>query len=140
MSWSYSGDPGASDLDEVRFLIGDTDTDDQQLSDEEINYLLTSTGSVQAAALEAARSLWAKYSRMVDQKTGDIDIKYSQRKDAYAALIRQLQLGMLPVPYAGGISEDDKQVDEADSDVVQPAFTRGMMEYDGTDSEDQNDV
>lgn len=140
MSWSYSGDPGASDLDEVRFLIGDTDTDDQQLSDEEINYLLTSTGSVQAAALGAARSLWAKYSRMVDQKTGDIDIKYSQRKDAYAALIRQLQLGMLPVPYAGGISEDDKQVDEADSDVVQPAFTRGMMEYDGTDSEDQNDV
>ena len=140
MSWSYSGDPGASDLDEVRFLIGDTDTDDQQLSDEEINYLLTSTGSVQAAALGAARSLWAKYSRLVDQKTGDIDIKYSQRKDAYAALIRQLQLGMLPVPYAGGISEDDKQVDEADSDVVQPAFTRGMMEYDGTDSEDQNDV
>jgi hypothetical protein len=140
VSWSYSGDPGASDLDEVRFLIGDTDTDDQQLSDEEINYLLTSTGSVQAAALGAARSLWAKYSRMVDQKTGDIDIKYSQRKDAYAALIRQLQLGMLPVPYAGGISEDDKQVDEADSDVVQPAFTRGMMEYDGTDSEDQNDV
>jgi hypothetical protein len=140
VSWSYSGDPGASDLDEVRFLIGDTDTDDQQLSDEEINYLLTSTGSVQAAALEAARSLWAKYSRLVDQKTGDIDIKYSQRKDAYAALIRQLQLGMLPVPYAGGISEDDKQVDEADSDVVQPAFTRGMMEYDGTDSEDQNDV
>ena len=140
MSWSYSGDPGASDLDEVRFLIGDTDTTDQQLSDEEITYLLTSAGSVKAAALEAARSLWAKYSRMVDQKTGDIDIKYSQRKDAYAALIRQLQLGMLPVPYAGGISEDDKQVDEADSDVVQPAFTRGMMEYDGTDSEDQNDV
>ena len=140
MSWSYSGDPGASDLDEVRFLIGDTDTDDQQLSDEEIAYLLTSTGSVTAAALGAARSLWAKYSRLVDQKTGDIDIKYSQRKDAYAALIRQLQLGMLPVPYAGGISEDDKQVDEADSDVVQPAFTRGMMEYDGTDSEDQNDV
>jgi hypothetical protein len=140
VSWSYSGDPGASDLDEVRFLIGDTDTDDQQLSDEEINYLLTSTGSVQAAALGAARSLWAKYSRMVDQKTGDIDIKYSQRRDNYAALIKQLQIGMLPVPYAGGISEDDKQVDEADSDVVQPAFTRGMMEYDGTDSEDQNDV
>ena len=27
--WNYSGDPAASDLDAVRYLIGDTDGQDQ---------------------------------------------------------------------------------------------------------------
>jgi len=128
VTWTYSGNPGASDLDEVRFLIGDTDTNDQQLSDEEITYLLSAFGSPARAALESARGLLAKYSRFVDQKTGDIDIKFSQRRAAYAALVQQLQLGMLPVPYAGGISESDKEVDELDDDRVAPAFTVRMME------------
>ena len=39
MSWEYQG-PSASDKDEVRFLIGDTDVEDQLLSDEEIQYLV----------------------------------------------------------------------------------------------------
>jgi hypothetical protein len=29
MAWSYSGNPGASNLDLIRFLIQDTDTTDQ---------------------------------------------------------------------------------------------------------------
>ena len=29
MAWSYSGDPDSSALDSVRFLVGDTDTNDQ---------------------------------------------------------------------------------------------------------------
>lgn len=39
MSWTYSGDPSNSDLDETRFTIGDTDTDSQILTDEEVLYL-----------------------------------------------------------------------------------------------------
>ncbi len=41
MSWTYSGNPTASALDEVRFLITDTDqTKPYTLSNEEINYAL----------------------------------------------------------------------------------------------------
>jgi len=140
MTWTYS-DPSGSDLDAVRFKIGDTDSTDEQLSDEEINYLLTSTGSVDRAAIAAARSLLAKYSRLCDQRTGDISISYSQRRDSYAALVRQLQLGMIPTPYAGGISDDDKQVDEDDDDRVKPAFEVGMMEFNSDrDVETEDDV
>jgi len=34
--------------------------------------------------------------------------------------------------YAGGISKSDKQLDEADSDRVQPRFKRGQFEFPGT--------
>lgn len=140
MTWSYSGNPGASDRDQVRFLIGDTDTNDQQLTDEEINFLIADKGSANRAALEAARSLQSKYSRLCDQRTGKVDTKYSQRRSAYAALVRRLQLNLGPVPYAGGISDGDKQIDEDDSDRVKPAFQVGMMEHNGTEVETEDDV
>lgn len=37
-----------------------------------------------------------------------------------------LSLGTAPVLYAGGISISDKEVDEADSDLVKPSFYRGL--------------
>lgn len=140
MSWTYSGDPGANDKDLIRFLIGDTDSADEQLSDEEIAYLLTEYTAPKRAALEAARSLQAKYSRLCDQRTGDISISYSQRRDSYAALVRDLQRGMMGTPYAGGISAADKDSDEGDSDRVKPAFAVEMMANPGSGVEREDDV
>lgn len=45
MSFSYSGDPTSSDLDECRFLLGDTDSENPILQDEEIAYLISDAGS-----------------------------------------------------------------------------------------------
>lgn len=130
MSWSYSGDPSASTLDEVRFLIGDTDIDDQQLSDEEITYLLAEYESALPAAIAAAEGIAAKYARLVDQKTGDIDVKFSQRAAHYSQLAADLRrkIGILAEPYVGGISVSDTEIDKDDDDVVQPAFEVGMMD------------
>ena len=44
MSFSYSGDPHSSKLDECRFLLGDTDTNNPIMQDEEIEYLITEAG------------------------------------------------------------------------------------------------
>ena len=44
MSWNYSGNPADSTLDEVRFLIGDTDANAPIMQDEEIGYLITEYG------------------------------------------------------------------------------------------------
>jgi hypothetical protein len=38
--WSYGGDPAASELDELRFLIQDTDADFKLLADAELQYLI----------------------------------------------------------------------------------------------------
>ena len=42
MSWTYSGDPSSSELDECRFLISDTDEASPILQDEEIRYIIES--------------------------------------------------------------------------------------------------
>jgi hypothetical protein len=45
MSWSYSGNPQSSTRDECRFLIGDTNEKMPIMQDEEIDYLITTTGN-----------------------------------------------------------------------------------------------
>lgn len=41
MSWSYSGDPSKSKLDECRFIIGDTNESSPIMQDEEILYIIS---------------------------------------------------------------------------------------------------
>lgn len=45
MSFSYSGDPSSSLLDECRFILGDTDKDSPIMQDEEIKYLIAQSNS-----------------------------------------------------------------------------------------------
>ena len=45
MSFSYSGDPSASTLDEARFLIGDTNESAPIMQDEEILYIIDTYGA-----------------------------------------------------------------------------------------------
>ena len=115
----------------MRFLIGDTDTCDQQMSDKEIEYLLISEGSVDDAAILAAETLAAKYSRLVDEQVGAVRISYSQRSKRYSEIantIKSRVAGQGAAPYCGGISKSDKQVDECDTDRVEPSFTRDLHE------------
>lgn len=44
MSWSYSGDPSSSAIDEARFMLMDTNEASPIFSDEEIQYLITKYG------------------------------------------------------------------------------------------------
>ena len=76
MAFSYSGNPGASSLDEIRFLIGDTDTSSQLLSNEEITYLLNAYLDPYAAAVACVVSLIAQASRSVEEskKVGDLSL------------------------------------------------------------------
>lgn len=43
MSFSYGGKPGESEVDTIRFMIGDTIEEGALLQDEEINYILQET-------------------------------------------------------------------------------------------------
>ena len=44
MSFTYSGDPSKSQLDECRFLLGDTNEKSPIMQDEEINYIIAQYG------------------------------------------------------------------------------------------------
>lgn len=47
MSWSYSGNPASSKMDECRFLLGDTNEYAPIMQDEEIQYILDTFGGNQ---------------------------------------------------------------------------------------------
>lgn len=92
MTWTYAGDPSANTRDEVRYLIGDTDSTDEQISDEEIAYHLTQNNDNSlAAAVDAAEAIAAKYARRVNREVGDMRIESEKLMSHYADLARRLQ-------------------------------------------------
>lgn len=95
MTWTYSGDPGSSTRDEVRFLIQDTDTTDRLLSNEEINYLITAYGDPYSAAIAAVVSLIASAARSEEESksVGDLSLsrKAGARLQQWEALKRHLE-------------------------------------------------
>ena len=125
MTWTYTlATLATTPKDQVRLMIEDTDTTDQQLQDEEIQFFLTQEGSVSRTAARCAETLAAKYARQADRKVGDMSLSASQRSKAYlelAARIRQ-QARINVAPYAGGISAGDKEANAADTDRVSPSF------------------
>lgn len=138
MTWTYSGDPSSTNLDAVRFLIGDTDTNDQQLQDAEVEWLLTENGSVYNAAAAGCETLAAKYARKVDKAVGDLRLAAQQKFEHYRDLAVTLRsrTAKLAMPFAGGISVASKLAYEANSDRVAPAFTRSLHENGGTSTDD----
>lgn len=140
MTWTYAPDFTTS-RDKIRLEIGDTDTTDQLLSDEEIAYFAgkysvsTESGLLLAAA-RCCEAIAAELARRVDISRSlggeKIDKKAHQAYEHYQTLTTTLREKAVAVagvsPFAGGISRDSKDTYEEDSDRVEPAFTRELHE------------
>ena len=145
MTWTYSGDPADSARDAVRFLLGDTDTTNQRVTDEEIAYALTQTANdTYGAAAYCARALVGKYANMVDTDFESVGVKYSQLRENYSALAIRLDAQAkrygskgLGVPAAGGISVSAMDAADELSDRVQPKFKRDQFAWPGRDVSDE---
>jgi hypothetical protein len=133
MSWSYSGNPSSTPLDEVRFLTSDTDqTKPWTLQDEEIQYAITlySGASPQigdnllAAAVCAETALGKLRGIPGRKKVGDLERDYSATfkfyQDLATTLRNRANLKGVRI-YAGGISRSEKQANDSDTDRVLPA-------------------
>jgi hypothetical protein len=142
MAWTYSGDPSSSTRDAVRFLIGDTDTTDQLLQDEEIDYILSLRTNVHLAAAECAGAISAKFSRYASKSVGDLRISYGDRKRQYDELVRQLRrrANLAVAPVCTSISVSDKEGNEEDTDLVKPAIKIGMHDNKYVTSETDTEV
>ena len=134
MSWSYSGNPADSSLDKVRFLIGDTDTTDQLLTDEEINYTISeSGGSIYQSAHDAAYAIASKFARMASSTSvGDMSISYSDRGASFYTVANEmLLLGARRQPPTPWISPQN--IVRATDKVIPPEngteFYTGQTDY-----------
>lgn len=120
MTFSYD-DALSTDVDVVRFLLQDTTQSGAELSDEEITYWVTSSGSAGQAALACARALHMKYSRLVDREIGDMRIWYGQKAKAWNQAISQLEkTASVTSPLEIYVAGQSKQ--EALDDAQNPAI------------------
>lgn len=115
MTWSYDNtnldvDTSSGRLNIVRFLLGDTDTNDQKLQDEEIYFSINLSGNnVYSSASFCATSLSAKYASLVDTTLDNaITVKYSGLKSQYSDLAIKLdsqakKVGAVLGVKAGGV-------------------------------------
>ena len=136
MAWSY--DP--TDLDNttasgrlniVRLLVGDTDTVDQQVQNEEITFGLSENGdNIYLSASWIARAISSKYSRLVTTSlSGALSSDYSDLAKQYQTLADQLEyqgktngasVGIL----AGGITKTQIEGVRANTNRIEGSFRR----------------
>lgn len=136
MAFTYDPANLASSLkDQVRLKIGDTETVKvayQLLQDEEIEFILSeSSDNILVASIECVKNIIGKLSKVADQKTGDIATWFTKRCNEFRELLKILMIEYATnygVAYAGGISIEDKQEQESDTDRVEPSFSLGFMD------------
>ena len=131
MTWTYSGDPATNARDSIRFLVGDTDTNDQLVTDE-VTGSDTATTDLYTVAYRVMLAIASKFSRLANQAIGDMRVDLSQKADNARTQAEQLRVlagreNLVPVPYAGGISVSDKRIDRDNADRVDPFFTSGQF-------------
>lgn len=136
MAWSYD----ASDLDTttasgrlntVRLLLGDTDTLDQQVQNEEITFSLSQTNdNVYFAAAWLARTVASKYARKVNvQLDGSLSADYSDLAKQYTSLAETLEYqgkktGAIIGVVAGGLTKSDINAVRTNTDRIEGSFRR----------------
>jgi|TARA_B110000908_G_scaffold131331_1_gene154558 hypothetical protein len=140
MAWSY--DPTDLDtttasgrLNTVRLLVGDTDTVDQQVQNEEITFSLSENGNnIYYAAAWSARNISSKYSRKVNTSLdGALKADYSDLAKQYRTLADDLEyqgktngsgssvgIGVL----AGGITKTGIETVRENTDRIEGSFRR----------------
>lgn len=90
MTWTYSGNPSASNRDAVRFLIGDTDSTNELLQDGEIAFLLSQANDdIYSAAASGCDVLASKFSSKSDTSKSVGDLSLSTQYGSQAGQWRE---------------------------------------------------
>ncbi len=137
MSFTYTGALD-TDLEKVRFYIGDTDSENPLFTDEEILAVLVDYPSVVSASIQCVEALIAKYSRYASEKVGEISVNYDKLVGNYLKLLATLRRKAITqasgAAYSGGISKADKELTTSNTDNVEPAFTVDMFKNEADDN------
>lgn len=140
-TFTYDGDPTTSDVNLVRYYVGDTDRDIAEVDDKEIASAIADNTNLKLAAAEILDMLSTKYARksnvtvgQVSKAMGDISEKLDKRAEKL-----RTEAGKLAEPFFGGLTQAGKDTLNANPDDLKPRFTRGQFDnpeagqMDGTD-------
>lgn len=124
MTWSYD-DSLPTDRDKVRFRIGDTDSEEELLSNETLDALLVIRNDVVLASIDAVQAILAKFAREIDRQALGLGGPRSQKTTHYENLLKVLRAeadkGSTGVFY-GGATIAAKNAALADTTRPRPPF------------------
>jgi hypothetical protein len=143
MAFTYEANLSLDKKDQVRFLVGDTDSDEFFLHDDEINWLIAqwgSKGSAYYCAAMAAESIAAKFAREVTTNSDSQTVNTSELQEKYlnlaARLLRQHETLLTGgVVDMGGVNAGE----QPDPTVTSPAFGTGMHDFVEAGAQDNGD-
>lgn len=129
-AFSYSGKPGDSDLDAVRFTIGDTIKLRPMFSDDEILYQVTQTPNIKLAGAELLEVKSREFARLADVSVGDVRKAFSKLSESMKKCAEQLRSDAVRLvkPFFGGLTKTGKRALAENIDDVQPAFAIGQTD------------
>ncbi len=133
MTATYTNQPGVRDVDTVRLKVYDRDTttaSSAKLTDEEIQYFIDSNSHIDLAASEAALAISAKHAgEGTSKKVGDLMIEGIGMSYRDLAKSLRLKAPRTVTPFAGGLSEAEKDAVDKDTDRPPADFERGMHDH-----------
>lgn len=128
--WTYSGNPGSSTRDAVRFYLQDTVPSDPQISDYELDFIIDEwldvTGSTILVAATAAEVLAARYAREVSVSADAVAVALEQLMDRYNSLAGRLRSMAASKDVAGPDVGGVDLYEPWDPSVKPLTFAKGM--------------
>lgn len=132
MPFSYNpAELATNELYQVRAEIQDTDPNDQQLQDEEIVWAASQERNFWGAAARCLEMIARNKLRKADVRLGRaLMVTYTKMAQNYVDQARRLRMKSMGTiaPFIGGMSVTDKLNYSHNSDLVQPLFTKTLME------------
>jgi len=125
MTWTYTQSPVDEPIDAVRLLVGDTDSEDPLIEDEEIEFALSiQEGNQYLAAADVADMLSAKFTRSVSLSVEGLSAQFERRAMAFAELAVRLR-------FMNKRRKDKKYSSFLDAQFTdrKPSFDVGMHDY-----------
>jgi hypothetical protein len=130
MAFTWTGDPNASTIEQIRWEIYDIDSTQAKFADAEIQYAYDQEHSILGAAARLCEQLQVRYCGAANRSMGPLRVQLNELAQTYRSKAKDLRMRSIKYayPYVGGISDAKKDTFEDDSDLIQPNFEVGMMD------------
>lgn len=130
MAFSYDLNDLTLELNRLRLEIGDTDSNDYFLDDEEIAVVQAEKSSFYRRAAACCELICAKVARNVKTKIGHFSENADEIYDHYQKLAAKFQsYASVSYPWSSAISISEKESFEDDTALVKPKIKLGIHDY-----------
>ena len=137
MTFTYNetASPSFTDLARLRKSVGDTESEDPLLTDEEMNDIILQFPSIAQASVKACEDIIAELSRRVARSVAGVNASGNTKFDHYKELLPELKsrarIGNVAA-HAGHTSKSRVRTARQDTNLTVTTFEVGQDDFSGT--------